>query len=168
MYIFKNNCKEKVLRALYGTTRGPIFIPVFMTVIISTFLLYAFAGVNVVVAIVLFILCYVVLMYIFASRRMGLGLTSDGLVYMRLRLINQKPKEVIVIPFERIKFLDVKKFLFTTNIKMSYINDDGKFKRLGVAYNPFVIGFMSQQEMNGNIIRERLQEIQKVLDRGDF
>ena len=53
MYIFKNNCKEKVLRALYGTTKGPILVPIIMTVIISTFLLYAFAGVNVVVAIIL-------------------------------------------------------------------------------------------------------------------
>ena len=168
LYIFKKNCDKKVLRAVYGNTKGPVISYVIVTFFLSVFFLFGFARIAMWLGFLLAVFCYVGLFAIIATRRMGLGLTEDGLVYLRLRLINQKPKEVVVIPFDNIRYLNVKKFIMTTHVTISFIGEDGKFRRIKLLYNALAIGFSTQQEMNGNFIREKLQEIQKVLDRGDF
>ena len=52
---------------------------------------------------------------------------------------------------------------------MSFIDETGKFRKLKFSYTSIVIGFsVDEQKKNGLKLLSKLEELQKVLDRGDF
>ena len=103
------------------------------------------------------------------SRKIGFGMAEDKFVYVKFNHIGYKEKEFFNIPFENIRYLDVKKRFGSVMFRMSLIDHTGKFRRLNITFAPLVFGFsVTEQKYSGFEIYNKLIEIQKVLDRGDF
>ena len=159
-------CKEVV----YATYGGKILI------IFLLYMFYTSFSFNMVLFsqyrmffLVLYILVSFFIFFMLATRRVGFGMNDSRFVYVKFKHINYKAREAYDIMFENIKYLDVKRFLGVTSVKMSFIDGTGRLKRLNFKYLPFVLGLSKDtQKKSGQKIYEKLIELQKVLDRGDF
>lgn len=118
---------------------------------------------------ILYIIMFAFVMFMIATRKIGFGMTDTRFVYVKFKHIGYKDREVYEILFDKIKYLDVKRIFGVTYIKMSFIDEMGKFRKLKFRYAPIVIGLsVDVQKTNGLRIWKKLEELQKVLDRGDF
>lgn len=118
---------------------------------------------------VLYILISLFIFFMIATRKIGFGMTDTRFVYVKFKHIGYKEREVYEILFDKIKYLDVKKVFGMTYVKMSFIDETGRFKKLKFKYAPIVIGMsVDEQKTHGLRIWKKLEELQKVLDRGDF
>lgn len=122
---------------------------------------------------VFFLTMYVVIMllilFVLITNRVGIGINDSRLVYVKFSRIGFRSKKVYAMDLDKIKYLDVKKFLGNTSVKMSFIDGAGKLRRINFRYTKMVFGISSSDQCkSGDIIRNKLIEIQKVLDRGDF
>lgn len=108
-------------------------------------------------------------LFMLLSRKIGFGMAEDKFVYVKFNHLGYKEKEFFNIHFENIKYLDVKKRFGAVSFKMSLIDHTGKFRKINVSFASMVLGFnVVEQKYNGIEIYNKLMEIQKVLDRGDF
>jgi hypothetical protein len=118
---------------------------------------------------VLYVLITIFVLFMISTRKIGFGMTDSRLVYVKFNHIGYKDREVYEILFDKIKYLDVKRIFGMTYVKMSFIDETGKFKKLKFRYAPIVIGMsVDEQKTHGLRIWKKLEELQKVLDRGDF
>ena len=118
---------------------------------------------------ILYILVTIFVFFMLATRKSGFGMTDTRFVYVKFKHIGYKDREVYEILFDKIKYLDVKRIFGMTYVKMSFIDEMGKFRKLKFRYAPIVIGMsVDEQKTHGLRIWKKLEEIQKVLDRGDF
>lgn len=117
----------------------------------------------------LYVLVMLYIVFILVTNRVGIGINEDRLVYVKFSRFGFKSKQVYCVRFDKIKYLDVKKFLFNTNVKMSFIDGNGKLVKVNFRYTKNVLGISgNDQKKSGQIISDKLIELQKVLDRGDF
>lgn len=118
---------------------------------------------------VLYIVVIIWILFMLFSRKIGFGMANDKFIYVKFNHLGYKEKEFFNIPFENIRYLDVKKRFGSVMIRMSLIDHTGKFRRLNISFAPMVFGFsVTEQKYSGFEIYNKLMEIQKVLDRGDF
>ena len=161
---------EKCKSVVYATYGGKVFL------ILIMFMFYTSFSFNMVmyskyrwIYLILYIIFAMFVFFMLATRRVGVGMNDTRFVYVKFNHINYKPREVYDIMFENIKYLDVRRVFGLTNVKMSFIDGTGRLKRINFKYSPFVLGISSSsQKDSGNKIYDKLIELQKVLDRGDF
>lgn len=117
----------------------------------------------------LYLVVFLFTLFMLMTRKVGFGMTNNSFVYVKFKHIGYKEREVYEILFDNIKYLDVKRIFGTTYVKMSFIDETGKFRKLKFSYTSIVIGFsVDEQKKNGLKLLSKLEELQKVLDRGDF
>ena len=164
----KSKSKDKITSAVYGVWNGPVVIYIFITFLIASFFFFALFDYPV-WRVVTSVLCYVILVTIFLSRKMGLGLGEKSFIYFKLGLLPYKPKKIYNIPFKRIRYVSVRRFFSSTNVKMTFISESGKMEKLKFSFNSFIFGRdFKEQKFTSGIIRDKLIELQKEFDRGDF
>jgi len=106
--------------------------------------------------------------YIF-SKRGGFGLSFRHFIYVKYSNLFFRELKVEEVPLDKIQYLDIKKHLFSTSIKMKYVNEFGKLTELNASYPKFLIDKNNKRfQMNGEGIYKQLSSLQKVLDKGDF
>lgn len=118
---------------------------------------------------IMYILVMLYLIFILSTNRVGIGINEERLVYVRFSRIGYKAKKVYCIDFDNIKYLNVRKYLGNTSIKISFIDGSGHLVKTNFRYTGVVLGLpASEQKKNGKLVYDKLVELQKVLDRGDF
>lgn len=115
----------------------------------------------------IFVGCIVLFLYL-CTRFCGFALYKDKFMYIKYSHFNRKEKEFINIDINSIKNIEFIKILHLSFIKISFI-DNNKFRRLNLYYSDIVMGFnVTEQKTSSMKINNRLKEIKKELDRGDF
>ena len=80
-----------------------------------------------------------------------------------------KIKRAYEIDLDKLKYLNVFKLGSLIFITISFINSDGKFIRLKFNYNSVFLGLsLDKQRKNSHIITNKLLNIEKILNRGNF
>ena len=115
-------------------------------------------------------LAFVFLTIIFLStRRAGVGIGFKFLFYGKYSNLLFRELSVEEISFDKIQYLDVKKIGPYVSVKMSYVNKDGKLKEGSFSFLTFIAGKAKKRYKNSAmLVYDRLRELQKVLDKGDF
>ena len=168
--LVKRNSDEKVTSAIFGERTENL-----VTSIIVILLVFNFLGVGVLLRfgytlyIVLTIVFCIFIVFYILTRSIGLGITNNRVVYVKIGHLFYKVKEVHDIPVEKIRNIVVHKFLGTAFVKMSFISDIGKLKRVTFSFRTKLIGPGSYDfNKDSKKIYDRLKEIEKVIDKGDF
>lgn len=161
---FRENSEEKVKSAVIGMWFGDTLIVVALAIVITFFL--SLISNPILFLVMYFLLLFSIVFYI-STRRASLALTKNNFVYIKFTHLFYKVKEVYEIPFENIKDVKLNKLFGVTSVVISFISNDKKFKRIRFKFSSLVLG-MSAQKNNSKKIYEKLREIEKVMDRGDF
>lgn len=117
-------------------------------------------------SIVMFLLT-IVFAFIAFCRSVGIGINDEGLMLIRLKPLKFEAKRVFEIPFDKIRSITVKKGLVNTRLRISFISDEGKLEKQKYIFSTFILGNNEQQD-NAKKLTEKLIEVQKVIDKGDF
>lgn len=161
---FRENSEEKVKSAVfciwYGNTIKVFCLSIFLLCIIALIP-------NEVVFYMLYFILFLFLMVYLGTRRSALGLTKNNFVYIRFKHLFYKPKEVYEIPFDNIMDIKLKKIFGTSYVVMTFISNQKKFRRVKFRFSSLVLGMLEQKKTSKEIY-DKLREIQKVIDRGDF
>lgn len=119
------------------------------------------------VAAIYLIIIFVVFFYNFMHRNIGIGVTKESLGIVRVSFFRKKEFKRYNIPFDKIRYLDVHKFLNAVSCKVHFIDVDGKFVKLKFSFNTKLIGSENFKK-NSKAIYDLLLEKEKIIDRGDF
>lgn len=109
----------------------------------------------------------IVIAFIAFCRSVGIGINDDNLMLIRIKPFKFEAKRVYQIPFDKIRSITVRKGLVKTKLKISFISDEGKLEKQKYVFATFVLGNPEQQD-HARKLTQRLMDIQKVIDKGDF
>ena len=99
--------------------------------------------------------------------KMGFGLSKNGFIYVKLSFFN-KAKEFYEFDFEDIKYLNVRKLFNVYSVNISFISKK-RLRRVSFNFSSRVLGLDKIEYAKSNkVIRDKLMELQKIMDRGDF
>ena len=161
---------EKCKHVVYATYSDKIVLIFFLFMFYTS---YSFNMITYssypIVFLVLYVLVTIFVVFMLTSRKIGFGMTDRRFIYVKFKHIGFKSRQVYDIVFDNIKRVDLRKFLGVTYVKLSFIDETGRLKKIKFRYSQRVLGLDKiQQKNNGMEIYNKLREIEKVLDRGDF
>lgn len=165
--VLKELSEEKVNHILYGmwTKNTLLYIAIFLLLYeLSTVVLFAFGRL---VWFILVMIMFVILMFFLLSRKVGIGITENRFIYVIFKRIGYKEKRIYEIPYDKIRYIDVKKRLGSVIVKMSFISDVGKLERIKFNFKTIMIGSENFNKSSKEIY-EKLLNVQKIVDKGDF
>lgn len=167
--ILKRNSVEKIDGGIYAKWYGNTILAIFIALILNDILLVILIKtVPILILISPFVVFFCLFLYL-VTRRSIFGVTKNNFVYIKLRGFLLKEKEVYEIPIKNIRYLDVKSIFYLHFVKLYFISDIGKFKKVKFNYASFMLGFDKKEyQKNFKVVNDRLLEVQKVLDKGDF
>ena len=161
-------CGEKCKNVILATYSNHLFLLIFFVFFYTHYTFIMMMKYAMLFGI-LYVLVMLYIVFILLTNRVGIGINEDRLVYVKFSGFGFKSKKVYCIDFDKIKYLYVKKILFNTNVKMSFIDWTGKLVKVNFRYTKTVLGISgNDQQNNGKVIVDKLIELQKVLDSGDF
>lgn len=159
--------EEKVKYSISGLWNPNPWIIIIFFIFVYDFLMRVFFVFGFWPWICLMILI-IVLFFIFVQTcRAGVGITENTLIFIRFSRFRVKPYDINQIQFEKIKYIDVRKQFGNTYVKMQFIDETGKLKKVKFAFSKVLLGSESFR-VNSLAITERLIELQKMIDKGDF
>lgn len=165
--ILKELSEERLIHTLYGmwTQNTLLYILIFLLLYdMSTgiYLAYGF-----VIWFIIAFMMYLILMFLLLFRKVGIGITENRFVYVVFKRIGYKEKRIYEIPYEKIKYIVVKKFLGSVSVRMSFISDVGKLEKIKFNFKSIMIG-SENFNVSSKAIYQKLLEVQKIVDKGDF
>lgn len=168
--LVKRNSDEKVTSAIFGERLNNVFIILLvffvMNDVISTVVLYIYGAVY---FWILEILVLILMVFYLTTQHVGIGITKNRIVYVKVSRLFYKAKEVDDIPIDKIRNITVNKILGCNFVKMTFINDIGRLKKISFSFNTRVFGVGSFDfKIDSKKIYDRLKEVEKVIDKGDF
>lgn len=168
--LVKRNSDEKVTSAIYGERIDNVLIKLILLLLLDDFLgtiiLYGYGFVFFWIFQSIFL---IFLIFYLTTRFVGIGITENRFVYIKVSRFFYKAKVIDDIPIEKIKNITVKKIGWIIYVKMTFINDIGKLKKVWFSFHTRVFGVGSfDYKMDSKKIYDRLKQIEKVLDKGDF
>ncbi len=167
--MLKRNSVEKLNGGIYTKLYGHTIMAVLITLVLNDFLLMLFSRTIPALCLVTpFIL--LVMLYLYLVNRKGLfGVTNNNFILIKLKMFWFKEKEVYEIPIEKIRYLDVKNIFGLVFVKMFFISDIGKFEKVKLICSKIVLGLdRKEYKKNYKVVVDKLLEVQKVMDKGDF
>jgi len=154
LIVFANNVK--------GYLKGIISIFVVFLILFS-------GSLKLQVAFGIYIIYVFLLTLIMTSRKMGIGLNDKMIFVNCLNFLGNKSRKVYDIPLDKIKYISVYKIGYINYVKLSFISNEQKFVQLRFVFSNIILGpWHSKQKENAKMMYNRLKEIQKVIDKGDF
>ena len=117
-------------------------------------------------AILMFFLPIVVVLGILTNKA-GIGIKDDNLMIIHLKRFKMEDKYIYNIPFDKIKYITVSKFLLGVTLKISFISEEGRLEKKKYGFSTFVLGSAEQKD-NAKKLYDKLVEVQRVIDKGDF
>ncbi len=165
-----NKCSDdKIEHGVFGGWYGNTLYVVLIFLVVRYIVFHLLRNVSFKIGMSVLLILWVILILYLVNRRCGMGIGRNRFVYIIFKPFTSNEKRVYDIPYEKIKYLDVKKFLGINFVKMSFISDIGKIKRIYFFFSGFNIRKDSIEiKKSSKEIISKLSEIQKVLDKGDF
>lgn len=165
-----NKCSDdKIEYGVFGGWYGNTLYAIIIFLIIRYVVFHLLRNISFKIGMSILILLWIGLILYLVNRRCGMGIGKKRLVYIIFKPFTRSEKRIYDIPYEKIKYLDVKKILGINFVKMSFISDIGKIKRIYCFFSSFNIRKDSIEfNKSSKEIVNKLLEMQKVLDKGDF
>ena len=167
--VVRKNSEENIKNVVFCNWYGTTILALFIYLIINELLFAVLKNFPIAIYyIAISILTFCLILYL-SSRRAVIGCGKNNFIFLKLALIRLKATEVKEIPYEKIKSIDLKKFLIFYFLKISFINNTGKFQKLKITFSSFVFGLNnSDYKKSFKEVVNKLTEYQKILDKGDF
>lgn len=161
------NCTNNILSSIvFGNWYGNTLILIVVFFILNYFMSIMIP--NFIVYIICYCLLLILFLFLVINRKIGFGMGKNGFVYVIFSCF-YKPKKVYEIPFDNIKYLVVRKNFSVTLVNMSFIDKDGRLKKIKFRFNTMVFGLSTHEHKKNSLnIYNKLIELQKQIDRGDF
>lgn len=165
--LVKKNSEEKIDYAVFGVWTEYTFLAflIFLFVYDLSIVLFGRFGIQVWLFIVL-IMIFMFSLY-FRTRKVGIGVTKNRVVYVKVSHLGYKEKKIFEIPYEKIKYIDVRKKLYLVFVKITFISDIGKLEKVKFNFSTFMAG-SEDFKKNSIGVYTKLVNVQKVIDKGDF
>lgn len=165
--LVKKFSEEKVEHAIFGewTKYTWLVVLIFLFVYDLSIVLFGRFGLQKWLFIVL-IIFFIFVAYL-NTRKVGIGITKNRMVYVRVSHLGYKEKKVFEIPYDKIRYIDVRKFFSLVFVKMTFISDLGRLEKIKFNFHTFMIGSEDFRK-NSKAIYTKLVEVQKIVDKGDF
>lgn len=168
LHKMQKNSEEKIKYAVFANWYGNTLVALAICLVLYD-LVRLVAYVNYGLFIFLYFLILFLLFFYIETRKAGLALTENRYVYIKFKHIGYREKEVFEIPFENIRSITTHKFLNLRIVKMSFISNIGKLEKIKFVFNTTRMGIDKKRVAENSLkIYEELEQLQKVLDRGDF
>lgn len=116
--------------------------------------------------ILLFLITVLFAFLVFVNRA-GIGLRDDGLTIIHLKRFKVEDKKIYNIPFDKIKSITVSKFGINISLKISFLSEEGILEQKKYGFTTFILG-SEERKKYANKIYDKLVEVQKIVDKGDF
>ncbi len=155
---------NKIICAWYGDTWIIFLIVIFFndflfSLLRNYYMMYVFIYGIILIWMVVYLI----------TRKAGLGISNNRLVFVKFKHLGVRINRFEEIPFEKIRNINIRTFMGTRIVFISYISSSGKLEKIRVYYANKYIGFDSDEVIkNRKEITNKLLDMQKVLDRGDF
>lgn len=157
--------KSKIFCSWYGDTIKILLVAIF----IDAFFFPILTRYSYNYYLIFYFFIILGMFYYLVTRKAGLGLTENRLVYIRFKRLGMEIKKIEEIPFTKIRSINVRSFIGIYFVYFSYISSSGRLEKVRVYFAKRYWGFNSTDIMeNRKMIVEKLMKMQKVLDRGDF
>lgn len=161
--------EEKVKSVVYGNWYGNTIVIMVIFLICYDILNFFVGRFSRPLYYSLFLIGLCFLTIYFSGRKAGIALTENRIVYVKFGHIGFKEKDVFEIPYDKIKYITVRKILFFNTVNMSFISNTGKLEKIKVLFSSILIGpGHSKFKKNSKEVYDELKKIQKVIDKGDF
>lgn len=165
----KQNSEEKLNAYVHASWYGNTFLVFILMIFFNSFFSYLRLNINNIVFLIFNMVVLFVLFYYLASRRAGIGITDNRIVYVQFGHVKYNVKKVYEIPIDKIKMITVRKILNFKTVKISFVSDVGKIEKVKFIISSFALGIdASEYSKNFNELYRRLCEIEKIVDKGDF
>lgn len=165
----KKYSEEKLGPVVFANWFGNTILLFVIFLLLNDFFLMLFMVSKIIIFKFLGDIAFVILLFYLCTRKAGVGLTKNRLVFVKFRHFGYRAKRTFEIPFDLIRSISVNKFLNLRIVKVSFISDIGKLEKIKFYFNSFILGFnMSEYKKSSEEIYNKLKEMQKVLDKGDF
>lgn len=162
----KKCSNKKLLAIVYGNWYGNLIFLVIFFMILNYLLSYMIS--NIWIYLICFFVLFLVLLFFVLNRKIGFGMAKNSFVYVMFSYF-YKIKKVQEIDFSNIKYLNVRKIWSFVLVDMSFIDSDGKLKKIKFRFNTMVFGLsLDEHKKNALNIYNQLILLQKLNDRGDF
>lgn len=165
--IVNDYSEEKVEHAISGLWNPNAWLIVIFFIFVYDFLmnmLYVFGYIPWICCMIMIIVGF---FWYIQTCRMGIGLTNNTIMYIRFSRFRLKPKDINQIQLDKIKYIDVRRQFGNTYVRIHFISETGKLKKIKFAFSKVLLGSETFRK-NSLAITERLVEIQKIVDKGDF
>ena len=164
----KKYSQDKIKEVVCGTWYGNTILLIFLTIFIYYFGC-VFFKLNRVLYITFYIILFIILVVYISSRKIGFGIGDKRFCYGNVRFLKPDFYNVCDVSYDRIRYINVIKIFSFTLVKLSFISDDLRLKKLRFCFNSYVFGFsLNEHKKNALLIRKKLEEIQKIVDKGDY
>lgn len=161
--------EEKVKNVVYANWYGNTILIFLIFLVIFDFLNVVVARINITLYYFIYFTLLFVLFFYIGSRKAGLALTENRVVYVKFKHLGYNEKEVHEIRYDKIKYLTVRKVFYMTMVNMSFLSNTGRLEKVKVLFSSNMIGPGAKEfKKNSKEIYTKLKEVQKVLDKGDF
>ena len=164
--LMKNSVKKYSSSKLVSVVIGNNYKNYLKAIISIPVVFFVLAGFisNVYAFFVIYFLYVLVIVFVFSSRKVGIGINDKMLFLEYFKLFGFAPKNIYDVPIDKIKYISVYRFGMLTYVKVSFISND---KRLVQAKIMYARTFRKQKE-SAIKMSELLLKIQKEKDKGDF
>lgn len=160
--------EEKVKEVVYASWLGNIWVLLLIIILLSDLLTLFLRSYSNVFWFTYFIILFI--LFVFAvAKKAGIALSESRIILVKFGTFGYREKEVYEVKFSAIKALTVYKIFSMRIVKISFIDSTGKFKKIKLNFSSFMIGPGSSAfKKNSQDTLNRLIELQKVIDKGDF
>lgn len=156
--------QEVVYASWYGNTWFLLLIFIISFDFLRLFLIHYLTIYGILY--IFFLFCFV---FYINTRKVGVAISEKKITYVQFKLFGFKDKKVYEIPFCKIRMISVGKFMHFRKVKLSFISSIGKLETIRFLFSTYVIGKDAKSfKENGDGIYKKLEDMQRVLDKGDF
>ena len=121
------------------------------------------------IVIFIYMLLLIFIFLFIALRRGSILLDEDKIFIVLFKPFGLVESKVYVLPLSRVRYLDVKGNILFRKVKISFISDEGRLTKLHLRFASILYSPGSKDyKPVSNSVFNKLKEIQRVIDKGDF
>jgi len=167
--LVKDNSEEKIKYFVPCNWYGSILLFLAFLLVINDVLMTLLYTFGTVLYVILYTLLIISLILYVWSKASSISLTEHRFIIVKYGLFGRKIRKYYDVPFDKIRNISVSKFLGLNFIRLSFISEVGKLEKIKIYYNNHYWGLCSEDVKEAKKkVTNKLKEMQKVLDRGDF
>lgn len=166
----RSRAKENLEAVTYARSREKNYIYILIILVVADLVHFVIGRMfkNHIGFIAMMIVIWFGIYFVF-SRVSGFGLSDKSFIYIKYSNLLFREKKIEDILVDKVQYLDVKNRMFSTKVDLRYIDETGKANEINFSIPKFIVDKNKKRfKMDRENICNKLLELQKVLDKGDF